>query len=116
MENRKIPALLALAGVVIAVAVFLFVANDDTADQPSETTQAETTPAAEDEPADKPEKDAPAEPEEAAEPQVPVIEIEAGEPVGGVAEFEVTEGDNIKFIVRSDAAHEIHLHTYDVAM
>jgi hypothetical protein len=116
MENRKIPALIAVAGVVIAVVVFLFVANDDTADQPTETTPSETTPVTEEEPSDKPEKDKPAEPEDSAEPEVPVIEIEAGEPVGGVAEFEVTEGDDINFIVRSDAAHEIHLHTYDVAM
>ena len=115
MENRKIPALIALAGVVIAVAVFFFVANDDTADQESETTQtAETSTTPEDTGDDEePDKE---KPEKPAEPEVPVIEIEGGQPVGGVAEFEVVEGDNIRFIVRSDEAHEIHLHTYDVAM
>jgi hypothetical protein len=112
MENRKIPALLALAGIVIAVVVVLFVTSDDTADQPSETTEAATTmTTTDDEPQDKPE-----EPKEPAEPEAPVIEIKDGQPVGGVAEFEVVAGDNINFIVRSDADHEIHLHTYDVAM
>ena len=114
MENRKIPALLALAGVVIAVVVFFFVANDDTADQESETTQTATSTTTDDTGDDEePDKE---KPEKQAEPEVPVIEIEGGQPVGGVAEFEVVEGDNIRFIVRSDEAHEIHLHTYDVAM
>jgi hypothetical protein len=112
MENRKLPALIALAGVIIAVIVFFFVANDDTADQESETTQtAETSTTTDDTGDDEgPDKEKP------AEPEVPVIEIEGGQPVGGVAEFEVVEGANIRFIVRSDEAHEIHLHTYDVAM
>jgi hypothetical protein len=105
MENRKIPALIAVAGVVIAVVVFLFVANDDTADKETETTTpAATQPTEPADGADEPKAD------------VPVIEIKDGEPVGGVAEFEVVEGDNINFIVRSDADYEIHLHTYDVMM
>ncbi|MDX6588464.1 MAG: hypothetical protein QOI31_2937 [Solirubrobacterales bacterium] len=113
MENRKLPALIAIAGIIIAVIVFFFVANDDTADQESETTQtAETSTTPEDTGDDKEDPDK----EKPAEPEVPVIEIEGGQPVGGVAEFEVVEGDNIRFIVRSDEAHEIHLHTYDVAM
>jgi hypothetical protein len=115
MENRKIPALIALAGVVIAVIVFFFVANDDTADQESETTQTAESSTSTDETGDDEEPDK-EKPEKPAEPEVPVIEIEGGQPVGGVAEFEVVEGDNIQFIVRSDEAHEIHLHTYDVAM
>lgn len=114
MENRKVPALIALAGIVIAVVVVLFIANDDTADQESETTTpaASTTSTTADDTGDeKPEK--PAKP---AEPDIPVIEIQDGQPVGGVAEFDVTAGDSINFIVRSDADYEIHLHTYDVAM
>ena len=113
MENRKLPALLALAGIVIAVVVVLFIANDDTADQESETTQAAETSTTPDDTGD--DGEAPDE-EKPDEPDVPVIEIEDGEPVGGVAEFDVTVGDNINFIVRSDADYEIHLHTYDVAM
>ena len=115
MENRKIPALIALAGVVIAIIVFFFVANDDTADQESETTQTAETSTTPEDTDDKEEPDSD-KPEKPAEPEVPVIEIQGGQPVGGVAEFEVIEGDSIRFIVRSDEAQEIHLHTYDVAM
>ena len=108
MENRKIPALIALAGVVIAVIVFLFVADDDTADQQSETTQqAETsgTP-----PGDEDEE----KPEEPAEPEVPQLEIRDGAPVGGPLEFEVTAGDELRIDITADAPDELHLHTYDV--
>jgi hypothetical protein len=115
MENRKLPALIAVAGIVIAVAVWLFVANDDTADQGSETTQqAETTSAPEGDGQDKPEKDKPEKPEKPAEPAVPEIEIKNGAPVGGVAEIGVTEGDELRVDITTDAPDELHLHTYDV--
>ncbi|MDQ3729580.1 MAG: hypothetical protein M3355_08320 [Actinomycetota bacterium] len=100
MENRKLPALIALVGVVIAIVVFFFVAGDDTADEATETTSSEQT-----------EK-----PDGSEGPEVPVIEIVEGQPVEGVAELEVTKGEEINFIVESDAAHEVHLHTYDVTM
>ncbi|MEJ7876417.1 MAG: hypothetical protein WKF62_07130, partial [Solirubrobacterales bacterium] len=100
MENRKLPALIALVGVVIAIVVFLFVVNDDTADGPTETTSSEQTER----------------PEGSQGPEVPVIEIVEGQPVAGVAELTVTKGAGINFIVESDAAHEVHLHTYDVTM
>lgn len=114
MENRKIPALIALAGVVIAAVVFLFVADDDTANQEAETTTpAETqAEAPTDDPADsKPEKKEPSEP---AEPQVPQIEIKGGEPVGGVQEIEVTEGEELRVEIETDTADELHLHGFDV--
>jgi len=115
MENRKVPALIALAGVVIAVVVFFFVAGDDTADQDTETTSSEETQTPDDGSSGGG-KDNPQKPKEPAEPEVPVIEIQDGQPVGGVAQFEVAEGDQINFIVSSDAAYAIHLHTYDVTM
>ena len=112
MENRKLPALIAVAGIVIAVAVWLFVANDDTADQGSETTQqAETRSAPEGDGVDKLGKEKSQKP---AEPAVPEIKIENGAPVGGVAEIEVTEGDELRVAITTDAPDELHLHTYDV--
>jgi hypothetical protein len=112
MENRKIPALIALAGIVIAVIVFLFVANDDTADQESETTpQAETTAPEDTGDEEEPEKEKPDKP---AEPEVPQLEIQNGEPVGGVLELEVTAGDELRIDITTDAADELHLHSYDV--
>jgi hypothetical protein len=116
MENRKIPALIALAGIVIAVVVFLFVANDDTADQETETTApAETEATA---PADDPEGsdvgNEDEKPEKPAEPKVPELEIRGGAPVGGPLEVEVTEGDELRIDISTDAADELHLHSYDV--
>jgi len=117
MENRKIPALIALAGVVIAVVVFLFVANDDTADQETETTTPAETHATE--PADAPDdseggdKKKP-KPEKPEEPAVPELEIRGGAPVGGPLEVEVTEGEELRIDVTTDAPDELHLHSYDV--
>ena len=114
MENRKIPALIAFAGVVIAVIVFLFVANDDTADQESETTQTaetQTTPEDDSDSGDKSESD---KPEKPAEPEVPQLEIQNGEPVGGPLELEVTAGDELRIDITTDAPDELHLHSYEV--
>ena len=117
MENRKIPALIALAGIVIAIFVFLFVADDDTADQETETTTPAETQATvpDDEPGnpggDDKEKQKPEKPEE---PAVPQLEIRNGAPVGGPLEVEVTEGDELRIDVTTDAPDELHLHSYDV--
>jgi hypothetical protein len=114
MENRKIPALIALAGIVIAVIVFLFIANDDTDDQESEAApqaQASTTTPEDSGDDEEPEKE---KPEKPAEPDVPQLEIQNGEPVGGVLELEVTAGDELRIDITTDAADELHLHCYDV--
>ena len=97
MENRKIPALIALAGIVIAVVVFFFVANDDTADQETETTQTAATSTTTDETGDDEDEPDKEKPEKPAEPEVPQIEIQDGEPVGGALEFEVARATNIRF-------------------
>lgn len=113
MENRKIPALIALAGIVIAVVVFLFVADDDTAEKDTETTPSlRTDPPEGDDAKDGEGKEE--EPKEPAEPAVPQLEIKDGAPVGGVLEVEVTEGDELRIDVTTDAADELHLHSYDV--
>jgi hypothetical protein len=114
MENRKIPALIALAGIVIAVIVFLFIASDDTDDQESEAApqaQASTTTPEDSGDDEEPEKE---KPEKPAEPDVPQLEIQNGEPVGGVLELEVTAGDELRIDITTDAADELHLHSYDV--
>ena len=114
MENRKIPALIALAGIVIAGGVFLFVADDDTADQETETTSPAETQAA-------PEAEAPGDSEggakkdeKPAEPAVPELTIRDGEPVGGPLEVEVIQGDELRLDIKTDAPDELHLHSYDV--
>jgi hypothetical protein len=112
MDSRRVPALIALVGVVVAVGLFLLL-KDDTADEDSVTTQpAETTS---DGSGSGGQQQKPEEPRP-DKPEVPVIEIKDGQPVGGVAEFEVTQGDDIRFIVESDVDEEVHLHGYDVSM
>jgi len=106
MENRKIPALIALVGVIVAVVLF-FLLNDDTADEATELGPAENQAAISG--GDK----GPDTPEEPAEPEVPTIEIEGGEPVGGVQELEFTAGGEIRIRIVSDVTDELHLHAYD---
>ena len=113
MSSRRLPALLALAGVVLAVVLFL-VLKDDTDDEDSTVASAPTESATGDaeqsnEAKQEPEKSKP------KPPEVPVIEVKGGQPVGGVTELEVAKGDEIRFIVKSDVDEEVHMHGYDVS-
>jgi hypothetical protein len=42
------------------------------------------------------------------------ITIRGGKPVGGVKKLDYKKGDQVKFIVTSDAADEVHVHGYDL--
>jgi hypothetical protein len=53
--------------------------------------------------------------EKPEEPEVATIVVRDGQPVGGVQELEFAKGDDIRFVVESDIAEEVHLHGYDVA-
>lgn len=46
--------------------------------------------------------------------EVPTIEVEDGQPVGGIQELTFTAGDHIRIDVKSDTAAEVHLHGYNV--
>ena len=46
-------------------------------------------------------------------PAVKTIVVRDAKPVGGVQKIEVNKGDQIKFVVKSDTADEIHVHGYD---
>jgi plastocyanin len=48
-------------------------------------------------------------------PAVPVVTVKNGKAVGGVQTIAVKDGDQVRFVVKSDAAHEIHLHGFDIA-
>lgn len=115
MENRKIPALIALAGVIVVIVVFFAFGDDDTSEntelsgQP-ETSATESVANGDEDKPEKPKKKA----DKPAEPEVPSIEIEDGEPVGGVQEIEVTRGDELRVNITTDAADELHLHGFDV--
>jgi hypothetical protein len=49
------------------------------------------------------------------EPEVATIVVRNGQPVGGVQELEFARGDDIRFVVESDIAEEVHLHGYDIS-
>ena len=111
MESRKVPAALALVGIVVAVVLFL-VLDDDTADQdttvatqPTNATENQSKPSGANEKPEKPD-----------EPAIPRVEIEGGEPVGGVQELEFKSGDEARFEVLADAADELHFHGYDITV
>lgn len=55
------------------------------------------------------------EPAKPALPVGPVIRFENGEVVGGVQKIEVSEGDTVRFTVRSDIEDEVHVHGFDVS-
>ncbi len=44
---------------------------------------------------------------------VPTVVIRDGKPVGGIAELTYSEGDRIRFRVKSDVSDEVHVHGYD---
>jgi len=122
MEPRQRLTFAAIAAVIAVVAVVLLVASGGSDDSnrtassqnPTTDTGSETTPA--------PTQDsggAEAEPTATAtakpKPQVTVVRVRNAEPVGGVKEIEVKQGERIRFRVKSDVADEVHFHGYDVS-
>ena len=114
MDSRRVPALIALVGVVVAVALFLLL-KDDTADEdstvPTTTSAATTDEGSTDGTGNEQEPEKQPKPEE---PELPVVEIKDGKPVGGVQELEFKSGEEARFEVVADAPDELHLHTYDL--
>ncbi len=47
-------------------------------------------------------------------PPLTTIVVKQGEPVGGVAEIAVNEGEEVRFKVDSDVSDEVHMHGYDI--
>jgi plastocyanin len=48
------------------------------------------------------------------EPAATLIRVRGGDPVGGVENIEVEQGDMIRFTVSSDQSDEVHVHGYDL--
>ena len=113
MSSRKVPALIALAGVIVAVGLF-FLLKDDTADEDAETTATTEAPAAESTGEQQQQPPAQEKPDKPDKPELPVVEIKNGEPVGGVQELEFPSGEQARFEVVTDAADELHFHGYDL--
>ena len=110
---QRTPALIGAAALVVIVALFFILRGGDDSDET--TTAAATTPTEATTPTDETTKDTT---EETPPPdaEVPTIVIKDGQPEGGVQELTFTQGDDIRFIVKSDVADEVHFHGYDVGM
>ena len=102
---RSNTARIAIAVGAIAVIVVLFVVlnggddgNDNNASTttPTQSTTSSTAPA-------KPPK-----------PDVAVIRLRDGQPVGGIEKLTYTKGERVRFRVESDIADEIHVHGFDI--
>lgn len=121
MESRRQGLLIATAGLVVAVVLFVLLSGGDENDSSSSDagTAAEQQAQApsggygpapagnssDGESARKPKPD---------DPEVRTIEIRNGEPVGGVQELEFTSGERAEFAVTSNVADELHFHGYDI--
>ncbi|UJA21519.1 hypothetical protein HJD18_15730 [Thermoleophilia bacterium SCSIO 60948] len=128
MNFRKGPAILGVVVAIAAIVVVVVVGGGDDAKTPttSPTDEIADEGAASGREADpdrrKPgdstqggESD-PGPQSEAPKPEQPVIELEEGQPVGGVRELAYSPGDTIRFAVDSDVDDEIHFHGYDVSV
>lgn len=108
MEGRQRLIPLALAA-VIAVATFVVLRPSDD-DEPASTPAAQTETTT---PSSTNETTTTATPK--PRPQYVRIQVRDGKPVGGVKTIRGRKGRTIRFLVQSDAAHEVHLHGYDIS-
>ena len=109
---QRTPALIGVAALAVLVALFVILGGDD--EGGGETTTAASAPTTTEATTTQPPTDEQSTTEEKPEPEAPTIVIEGGQPVGGVQELAVDEGDAIRFRVESDVADHVHLHGYDV--
>jgi heme/copper-type cytochrome/quinol oxidase subunit 2 len=97
-----------VAIVVVVVLFFVFKGGDDDND-PTTPTTATKTEATTTDVTDKEKK-----PKQPAAASEPTIVIKNAEPVGGVADLTFDKGDDVRFVVDSDTADEVHVHGYDI--
>lgn len=108
MSRRQRFTFLAIAVVIAVVAAVVLADTSEDDDQPSQTA-ATATPTATATATESGEETATATPTPTPTPKPPPL-LTAGK----VAELEFTEGETIRFRVRSDEPEEIHVHCYDI--
>lgn len=113
MQSNKFGLFAALAGLAVAVVLFIVLSNSGEDSEPSGN--ATTTQPAAEAPAGEGEgsTDGEARKKPKPKPKLPRLVIQHGEPVGGPLELEVKSGDRIRFEVKADEPDELHVHGYD---
>jgi hypothetical protein len=104
MQSNWVRLFLAAAAVAVAVVLFVVLSDDDedSSATPAVTTQSDAGGGAK---PDKPKPD---------KPEIPTIDVEGGQPVGGVEELEYEVGDRIQVKVTSDLAGDVDVHGYEI--
>jgi hypothetical protein len=98
MQSRTFGLGLAIAGVALAVVLFVVLSgDDDSGSTPTTTTAADSSSDG-----------------GGGASSVPTIVVKDGQPVGGVQDLSFDKGDQIQFVVESDTADEVHFHGYDI--
>jgi hypothetical protein len=113
MESRTRTLVIGIAAVAAAVILFVVLQGGDD-DGDSEQTPTTTT-AVDEQTGGNQGSQGSGGSQEPEEPEVATIVVRNGQPVGGVQELEFAKGEDIRFVVESDVAEEVHLHGYDVA-
>ena len=115
MNPKTTRMLAAGAVVVVALALLLIVRPGDSdngsSDENTNQEQATSKTTGNTGPRSAPQS----EPPQPEKPAVPVYRVVDGQPAGGVQKLEVNEGDNIRFVVKSDVDDEVHVHGFDVS-
>ena len=95
-----------LAGVIVVAIAVLVIARGGSDDKKTTTTTAATTSTGTGTTTTK----------TTPKPSVPVhkITVKNAKPVGGIQQIKVNKGDQIRLVVNSDTADEIHIHGYDL--
>ena len=125
VRDRRLWIIVGAVAAVIVLFVLLRPSDDDEAaattsaatTEAATTAPSETTTATETETApgvtvteEQPAETTPTEPDV----QRFAARIEGGEVVGGLQRWQVTQGDDVRIVIRSDVDDEIHLHGYDI--
>ena len=101
MQSNGARAGVLAALLAVAVVLFIVLSGGDDSDSDSEPTANDQATVA-------------TQPEVPAAPEPLQIELRDGEPVGGLAELEVTKGDPVRLAVSSDEDAELHIHGYEI--
>ena len=108
MKSNAVRAIIGVAGIAIAIVLFVVLQDDGGKSASEQQDPQATKPQA-------PARTTAEKPPPPPKPKVPAIVVRGGQPVGGVEDLSFNEGERIRFKVTSDVEDEIHIHGYDLS-